>query len=69
MAWGNSDSGGTNAPVNGSYAKIYANNHAFAALKADGTIVAWGKKGFGGPNEVTLPPDLSSPKLWLNHGF
>jgi hypothetical protein len=38
----------SNAPVNGSYAKIYANNHAFAALKADGTIVAWGKKGFGG---------------------
>jgi hypothetical protein len=32
MAWGNSDSGGTDAPVNGSYAKIYANNHAFAGV-------------------------------------
>jgi hypothetical protein len=37
-AWGEADSGGTNAPVDKGYTKIYSNTYAFAALKADGSI-------------------------------
>jgi hypothetical protein len=35
-AWGNSDSGGTGAPSDNGYTKIYSTAIAFAALKADG---------------------------------
>jgi hypothetical protein len=28
--------------------KIYSNNHAFVALKADGSITAWGHSDWGG---------------------
>jgi hypothetical protein len=40
-AWGNSESGGTNAPdvpTDKGYIKIYSTYRAFAALKADGSI-------------------------------
>jgi hypothetical protein len=30
------------APADGGYTKIYSNSVAFAALKADGSITAWG---------------------------
>jgi diketogulonate reductase-like aldo/keto reductase len=30
------------------YTKIYSTNSAFAALRADGSIKAWGDLGFGG---------------------
>jgi phosphotransferase system IIA component len=40
-AWGESDAGGVNAPADKGYTKIYSNEHAFAALKADGSIKAW----------------------------
>jgi hypothetical protein len=30
------------------YTKIYSNWRAFAALKADGSITAWGRSGNGG---------------------
>jgi hypothetical protein len=33
--------------ING-YTKIYSNYQAFAALKADGSITAWGRSGHGG---------------------
>jgi hypothetical protein len=36
-------SGGKDAPFDNGYTKIYSNRNAFAALKADGSIVAWGK--------------------------
>jgi hypothetical protein len=32
------------------YTKIYSNHYAFAALKADGSITAWGSSGYGGSN-------------------
>jgi hypothetical protein len=41
-AWGKSDSGGSNAPTDSGYTKIYSNTNAFAALKADGSITVWG---------------------------
>jgi hypothetical protein len=47
LAWGDSDSGGTGAPSNGVYTKIYSIDNAFAALKADGSIKAWGGSNFG----------------------
>jgi hypothetical protein len=34
-AWGNSDWGGTGAPSDNGYTKIYSAWYAFAALKAD----------------------------------
>jgi hypothetical protein len=37
-AWGNSDRGGTGAPSDNGYTKIYSTGNAFAALKADGSI-------------------------------
>jgi hypothetical protein len=33
------------------YTKIYSNARAFAALKADGSIKAWGDPSFGGASE------------------
>jgi hypothetical protein len=34
--------GGTGAPDDSGYIKIYSSYGAFAALKADGSITAWG---------------------------
>jgi hypothetical protein len=34
--------GGTGAPSDNGYTKIYSNSRAFAAVKADGSITAWG---------------------------
>jgi hypothetical protein len=35
-------------PSDNGYTKIYSNYQAFAALKADGSITAWGRSGHGG---------------------
>jgi hypothetical protein len=40
--------GGSGAPSDNGYTKIYSNYQAFAALKADGSITAWGRSGHGG---------------------
>ncbi len=48
--WGDSDSGGSDAPAGNGYTKIYSNASAFAVLKADGSIKAWGDSRFGGPD-------------------
>jgi hypothetical protein len=50
-----------NAPSTGVYTKIYSTEHAFAALKADGSITAWGidHGGVGAPSE--LPHALIDP--------
>jgi hypothetical protein len=42
------DAGGTGAPSDNGYTKIYSNSHAFVALKADGSITAWGNWGYEG---------------------
>jgi hypothetical protein len=38
----------TGAPPDSGYTKIYTTNRAFAALKADGSITAWGRSSYGG---------------------
>jgi hypothetical protein len=38
VAWGVSGSGSSDAPTDKGYTKIYSNESAFAALKADGAI-------------------------------
>jgi hypothetical protein len=42
MAWGGSTHGGSGEPTDSDYIKIYSTEYAFAALKADGSITAWG---------------------------
>jgi hypothetical protein len=50
----NSSSRGTGAPFNNGYTKIYSAAYAFAALKADGSITAWGSSNEGGANPLPL---------------
>jgi hypothetical protein len=40
--------GGTGAPSGNGYTNIYSTSAAFAALKADGSVTAWGDSGSGG---------------------
>jgi hypothetical protein len=40
--------GGSDAPAGNGYTKIYSTGYAFATLKADGSITAWGNSGYGG---------------------
>jgi hypothetical protein len=47
-AWGSPYFGGTGAPTDSGYTKIYSNAYAFAALKANGSIKAWGDSNSGG---------------------
>jgi hypothetical protein len=39
---------GTGAPSDNGYTKIYSTGSAFAALKADGSITAWGNSDYEG---------------------
>jgi hypothetical protein len=39
---------GIDAPSGDGYTEIYSNGYAFAALKADGSITAWGDSEYGG---------------------
>jgi hypothetical protein len=40
--------GNTGAPDGSGYTKVYSTYGAFAALKADGSITAWGDLDYGG---------------------
>jgi hypothetical protein len=58
------DAGGAGAPSGSGYTKIYSTRHAFAALKADGSITAWGNSNAGGtgaPSGAPAPPKSGSP--------
>jgi hypothetical protein len=52
-AWGDSSSGGANAPAGSGYTKIHSTDGAFAALEADGSITAWGDSDWGALPTVT----------------
>jgi diketogulonate reductase-like aldo/keto reductase len=43
--WGKAGWGGTGAPDDSGYIKIYSTHKGFAAIKADGSIKAWGVSG------------------------
>jgi hypothetical protein len=43
------------------YTKIYSTGYAFAALKADGSITAWGASGSGGSG---APSDNGYTKIY-----
>jgi hypothetical protein len=43
--------------------KIYSTGHAFAALKADGSITAWGNSGYGGTG---APSGNGYTKIYAN---
>jgi hypothetical protein len=38
----------TDAPYDSGYTKIYSTGYAFAALRVDGSITAWGNSHYGG---------------------
>jgi hypothetical protein len=44
----NHQEGGKGAPLGNNYTKIYSTKFAFVALKADGSITAWGDSNRGG---------------------
>jgi hypothetical protein len=46
------------------YTKIYSTYAAFAALKADGSITAWGDSGYGGTG---APSGNGYIKIYSNH--
>jgi hypothetical protein len=60
-AWGYSRYKGTVAPTDSGYTEIYSNRHAFAALKADGSITAWGNSNSGGTG---APTDSGYTKIY-----
>ena len=45
-AWGDSIDGGSGAPTDTGYTAIFSAAYAFAALKADGSIAAWGAPSY-----------------------
>lgn len=53
LCWGSSFWGGTDAPTDTGYTKLYSTNGAFAALKADGSITSWGNSDYGNANAPT----------------
>ncbi len=52
------NSSGVAASISSGVVHIYANNNAFAALKDDGSVVAWGNASYGG--STTSPINASS---------
>jgi diketogulonate reductase-like aldo/keto reductase len=59
------DRGGKGAPSDNGYTKIYSTAHAFAALKADGSITAWGSSNWGGSG---APDGNGYTKIYSNWG-
>jgi hypothetical protein len=43
---------------------LYSNEHAFAALKADGSITTWGDTSHGGANAPNAPTDKGYIKIY-----
>jgi hypothetical protein len=58
------DPSALSAPYDKDYTEIYSNSFAFVALKADGSITAWGKAGWGGTG---APDDSGYIKIYSTH--
>lgn len=52
-AWGNPVNGGTTAPIESGFVKVFSNQQAFSAIKLDGSISAWGNTALGGSGAPT----------------
>ena len=63
LTWGDSVNGGSGAPKDSGYIKIYSTRSAFAALKEDGSISAWGGSGGSG-----APSDSGYTKIYSTSG-
>lgn len=63
-AWGNARGGGSGAPTDKGYIKIYPSSSAFAALKSDGSITAWGSSYSGGSG---APTDNGYTRIYSNY--
>ena len=65
-AWGNnSNAGGSGAPGDSGYTQVFSTDYAFAALKADGRIKAWGANDYGGSG---APTDSGYTQVFSNNG-
>ncbi len=53
MRGANPSYGGTGAPTDSGYTAIYSTERAFAAVKSDGSITAWGNASYGGTGAPT----------------
>ena len=57
MTWGDPDSGGDSSEVQDrlkGVQQVQANDSAFAAILADGSVVTWGSPHFGGDSSAFL---------------
>jgi hypothetical protein len=63
--WGGLGLGGIAPTDDSGYTKIYSTDAAFAALKTDGVITAWGHSDFGGKGAPTDGGYLN--KSWYSH--
>ena len=73
--WGDSTYGGSNAPTSvtapapgAEVITIASSNRAFDALKADGSVFAWGSWGGGAPKSVTNPAP-GAEVIWIEAGY
>lgn len=62
---GGSDYGGSNAPTDSGYIHVFANGAAFAAIKEDGSISAWGDLTRGGTG---APADTGYATIYSTYG-
>ena len=63
QAWGNPSNGAYRVPGDLKDVRaIYSTSQAFAALKEDGTVQAWGKSDYGGSDVPCLLYTSPSPR-------
>ena len=67
VAWGDSYYGGsapdTVTDASSGVVAVYSTDAAFAALKTDGSVVAWGISGFSGSDPVITDPEITDPEI------
>ena len=69
VTWGQSDWGGDSSAVSSALAsgvvKVFAAREAFAALKADGSVVTWGNSNYGGDSSAVS----NELRWWMDRFF
>ena len=68
MAWGHANTGSDFATVSnelaGNVTELFSTRYAFAALKADGRVVAWGFNIAGGSSPLRVTGPLENALSW-----